>query len=63
VSAAEVTIGGVAAEMLCAGLSTEYPGLYQVNVRVNAGTPAGSAVPVAMIALGMPANVVNTSIQ
>jgi uncharacterized protein (TIGR03437 family) len=38
-----VTIGGLQAEVLFAGLAPGYVGAYQVNIRVPAGLPAGSA--------------------
>jgi uncharacterized protein (TIGR03437 family) len=41
-----VTIGGEPAEVLYSGITAQYPGLYQVNVRVREGTPVGYAVPV-----------------
>jgi uncharacterized protein (TIGR03437 family) len=37
-----VRIGGVAAEVLYSGLSGGIEGLYQVNARLGAGTPAGT---------------------
>jgi uncharacterized protein (TIGR03437 family) len=44
VSPPTVLIGGVQAQVLFSGLS-QFPGVYQLNVTVPAGTPTGSAVP------------------
>ena len=38
------TIGGQAADILFAGLAPNFAGLYQINVRVPAGVPAGNAL-------------------
>jgi uncharacterized protein (TIGR03437 family) len=40
-----VRIGGFAAEVLYAGPTPGWPGLYQVNIRVPAGLPPGEAIP------------------
>ena len=37
----EVTIGGRPATVLFSGLAPRYAGLYQINVRLAADTPAG----------------------
>ncbi|MGH9660931.1 MAG: kelch repeat-containing protein [Bryobacteraceae bacterium] len=42
----EVRIGGARAEVLFSGLAPGWPGVYQVNARVPAGSAAGPAVPV-----------------
>jgi uncharacterized protein (TIGR03437 family) len=44
----QVTVGGVAAEVLFSGLAPQNAGLYQINIRVPAGAPAGNDVPVAI---------------
>jgi uncharacterized protein (TIGR03437 family) len=49
--APEAFIGGVRAEVLFAGVAPGFAGLYQVNVRIPPGTPAGPDVPL-MIAGG-----------
>jgi uncharacterized protein (TIGR03437 family) len=41
-----VTIGGVSAQVAFAGLSPQFPGVYQLNVIVPASAPTGSAVPI-----------------
>ncbi len=40
-----VLIGGVAADLLFAGMSPQFPGVNQVNARVPATAPIGNAVP------------------
>jgi uncharacterized protein (TIGR03437 family) len=37
-----VTVGGQNAEVLFAGLAPGFSGLYQINIRVSAGTPSGN---------------------
>jgi uncharacterized protein (TIGR03437 family) len=46
VNAPTVRIGGISAVVEFAGLAPEFVGLYQVNVRVPANAPTGSAIPV-----------------
>jgi uncharacterized protein (TIGR03437 family) len=45
----KVTIGGVDAEVLYAGLAPTFSGLYQVNVRIPAGVEPGDDVPLVLI--------------
>ena len=52
VAAATVTIGGVPATVEFAGLAPGSVSLYQVNVRVPDGAPAGDAVPVVLTMTG-----------
>lgn len=42
VAAPRVILGGVPAELLFAGLAPDFVGIYQVNIRVPAGAPAGN---------------------
>ncbi len=48
-----VTVGGVNATVLFAGLTPSTTGLYQVNVVIPAGVPAGPAVPVVVTSAGL----------
>lgn len=41
-----VLVGGVPAQVAFSGLSPEFPGVYQINVVVQPGTPTGNALPV-----------------
>ncbi len=47
-----VTIGGVSAQVLYAGLAPGYAGLYQVNALVPAGVSPGNQVPVVLSVAG-----------
>jgi uncharacterized protein (TIGR03437 family) len=48
-----VTIGGQAAEVLFAGLAPGFAGLYQINLRVPAGTGTGAAAPLVVTTYGL----------
>ena len=41
-----VLVGGVPAQVVFSGLSPQFPGVYQLNVILQPGTPTGDAVPV-----------------
>ena len=41
-----VLVGGVPAQVIFSGLSPQFPGVYQLNVTLQPGTPTGDAVPV-----------------
>ena len=58
-----VTIGGVAAPALFAGLAPGFVGLYQVDVQVPATVSPGSAVPVAISIGGAVSNTVTIAVQ
>jgi uncharacterized protein (TIGR03437 family) len=47
--APRILLGGVSAEVLYAGQHPDFPGLYQLNVRVPAAAPTGPAVPVTLL--------------
>jgi len=58
-----VTIGGANAPVSFSGLAPGFVGLYQVNVLVPAGTPAGSAVAVILRIGGSVSNTVTIAVQ
>jgi uncharacterized protein (TIGR03437 family) len=58
-----VTIGGIAAQVSFSGLAPGFVGLYQVNVQVPSGTPAGSAVPLILSIGGVASNTVTIAVQ
>jgi uncharacterized protein (TIGR03437 family) len=57
-----VTVGGVAATVSFSGLAPGAVGLYQVNVLVPAGVPAGAAVPVQISMEGTLSNTVTVAV-
>jgi uncharacterized protein (TIGR03437 family) len=57
----QVVIGGTPAEVLFAGLAPGFVGLYQVNVRVPGGLPAGAAS--LLLLSGLPSNTATLSIR
>ncbi len=59
----EVTIGGVSAEISFSGLTPGSIGLYQINARVPASSPTGSAVPVALRIGGRAGNTVTMAVE
>ena len=58
----ELTIGGVPATVSFSGLSAGFVGLYQLNVQVPAGVPAGTQE-VEIIINGVPGNTVTIAVQ
>jgi uncharacterized protein (TIGR03437 family) len=40
-----VTVGGVQASVVFAGMTPQFVGVYQVNIVIAAGTPTGNSVP------------------
>jgi len=58
-----VTIGGVPATVLFAGLAPGFVGLYVVDVQVPAGAPPGDAVPVVLTIGGVMSNTVTIAVQ
>jgi uncharacterized protein (TIGR03437 family) len=59
----QVTIGGIQANVTFYGLTPGFVGLYQVNVQVPAGSPAGDAVPLVLTIGGQPSNTVSVAIS
>jgi uncharacterized protein (TIGR03437 family) len=57
------TIGGVAADVLFAGLTPGFTGLYQVNMTVPAGVKPGVAVPLVLAAAGITSQPVSMAIR
>jgi len=54
-----VTVGGIPAELLFSGLTPGYVGLYQLNVRLGTGVPAGLETPLVVsvsVVTGPPVN-------
>jgi uncharacterized protein (TIGR03437 family) len=49
VTPVRVTIGGVSADVLYAGIAPTFSGLYQVNVRIPTGIDTGDDVPIELI--------------
>jgi uncharacterized protein (TIGR03437 family) len=58
-----VTIGGIMAQVSLSALVPGAVGLYQVNVLVPAGVPAGDAVPVILRIGGVSSNAVTIAVQ
>ncbi len=59
----QVTIGGVPAKVLFSGLSPGSVSLYQINVEIPEGAPAGEAVEVRVTVNGTASNAVTIAIQ
>jgi uncharacterized protein (TIGR03437 family) len=62
-SAVQVMIGNQPVQPSFAGLSPQYPGLYQVQVIVPQGVPTGNAVPVTLNILGQTSPPLTIAIQ
>ncbi|MBS1809957.1 MAG: S8 family serine peptidase [Acidobacteria bacterium] len=58
-----VTIGGVPAVVEFSGLAPGFVGLWQVNVRIPANAPTGSAVPLVVSVDGRPSNQTTVAIN
>ncbi len=58
----QVSIGGVAVQPLYAGVAPGFPGLYQVNAQIPAGTPSG-AQPLQIVENGVASNTVTVAVQ
>jgi len=63
VNTPHVTIGGMDATVVFAGLDPGQVGVYQVQALVPAGTPKGSAVPLVISMGGAASNTVTLAIQ
>ena len=61
--AIEARVGNMLANVTFSGLAPGFVGLYQVNVQVPMGAPAGVAVPVVLASGGVPSNTVTIAIQ
>ena len=59
----QVAIGGIQANVTFYGLAPGFVGLYQVNVQVPAGLPAGNAVPLVLTIGGQTSNTVSVAIS
>jgi uncharacterized protein (TIGR03437 family) len=57
------TIGGVAADVLFAGLTPGFSGLYQVNMTVPGGVTPGGAVPLVLTVAGIASQPVSMAIR
>jgi uncharacterized protein (TIGR03437 family) len=60
---AMVTVGGVPAMVSFSGLAPGFAGLYQVNVQIPPGAPAGDAIPVVLTVGAAVSNVATIAIQ
>jgi uncharacterized protein (TIGR03437 family) len=57
-----VTVGGIAATVVFAGLAPDFVGLYQVNIQIPEGTPIGDTVALVLTIEGVESNVVTLAI-
>ncbi|MGH9671850.1 MAG: hypothetical protein ACRD44_01605 [Bryobacteraceae bacterium] len=58
-----VLIGGAAAQVLFAGLTPQFPGVYQINLIVQAGVATGNAVSLAIETGGVMSNQTTIAVQ
>ena len=58
----QVSIDGITAPVLYAGVAPGFPGLYQVNAQIPAGMPSG-AQPLQIIQSGFASNTVTVAVQ
>jgi uncharacterized protein (TIGR03437 family) len=63
VNPVSVTIGGVAAQVVFAGLAPGFAGLYQVNLLVPSGAPVGSKIPLIIRVEGISSAAVNMAVK
>jgi len=63
ISAITVTAGGKAAQVLFAGLTPGFAGLYQVNAILAPDTPSGNTVPLVIQVDGRDSNTVDIAVQ
>jgi len=48
----QVLVGGIPAQLIFAGLTPQFVGIYQINVRMPAGVTPGNAVPIQLVQNG-----------
>ena len=58
-----VAIGTAFGNVSYSGLAPGFVGLWQINVAIPAGTPAGSAVPIRVVINGTPSNTVTVAVK
>ena len=63
VTGAQVQIGSQTVQPVFAGLTSQYPGLYQINVVMPAGMGTGSAVPLVVTIGGQTSLPITVAIQ
>jgi uncharacterized protein (TIGR03437 family) len=59
----EVTVGGVPATVTFSGLAPGFAGLYQINVQVPVGAPAGAEVPIVLTIGGAVSNAATIAVE
>jgi uncharacterized protein (TIGR03437 family) len=62
-AAVTAVLNGTELPVQFAGLSPQYPGLYQVNVAIPLSTPPGLGIPLTLKVGGQASNAVNTAVQ